>query len=196
MIATCYKKAMNKRYIFSIVLFFLFAASSLTSKEITKFMFPLPEKYHKYVSSPQGLRDKIDINAGGLKTSGTWHQGIDIPCKEKTPVFAAKSGVIEECYPGYLNGAKFKGHPVYGSMIIMRHYDNTITLYAHLSRTDVREGDYVPCGQQIGLSGGNPKYRTAGLSTGSHLHFSIYLDMESMIFSDEELTVPEIDATE
>ena len=47
--------------------------------------------------------------------------------------------------------------------------------------TQVNEGEYVERGQLIGLSGGNPKYKTSGKSTGSHLHYAIYLNMNSLL---------------
>jgi murein DD-endopeptidase MepM/ murein hydrolase activator NlpD len=41
------------------------------------------------------------------------------------------------------------------------------TVYGHLSRIDVREGQFVRAGQQIGLSG------STGCSSGPHLHFGV-----------------------
>lgn len=169
-----------KKY-FLILVLVLFSLSYAESYIIGSFLFPLPEKYKDY-SSNQGLRDAISAeDTGGLSTSGMWHNGIDFLCPEKTPVYAAKNGEVVCVYPGYLNGSKWKGHKVYGSCIIIKHYDGTITLYAHLSRTDVKEGDNVLRGEQIALSGGNPKYKTSGISTGSHLHFSIYMDIKKLL---------------
>lgn len=152
------------------------------SYEVWKFKFPLPEKYRDVrVTSSQGLRGKIEIpNSGGLTTSGSWHQGLDFAVPEGTEVYASKEGYVSCVYPGYKNGSKWRGHPLYGALIIISHPDNTITLYAHLSETKVLEGTYVNAGQLIALSGGNPKYKTAGTSTGSHLHFGIYLSMDDI----------------
>lgn len=150
--------------------------------KIQKFKFPLPEKYKDVrITSSQGLRDKIEIpNSGGLTTSGSWHQGFDFAVPEGTDVYAAKDGYVSCVYPGYKNGSKWKGHPLYGALIIISHYDSTISLYAHLSKTEVLEGTYVKAGELIALSGGNPKYKTAGTSTGSHLHFGIYISMDDI----------------
>ena len=65
-------------------------------------------------------------------------------------------------------------------MLIINHFDGTISLYAHLSKTDVREGDYVTRGQLIGLSGGVKGRRASGQTTGPHLHYSVYLNMDDI----------------
>lgn len=150
---------------------------------IEEFGFPLPQQYNKWVSSEQGLREVISAeNTGGLATSGKWHNGIDFAVPEKTPVYAAKSGVISTVYPSYYNGPyAFKGHPVYGGLIVIRHDDGTITLYGHLSYTEVMENQRVEKGQEIGWSGGKRGQRGSGASTGPHLHFSVYIDMEQVV---------------
>jgi len=56
----------------------------------------------------------------------------------------------------------------YGKYVIIRHNYGFQSLYAHLDRVTVREGQYVGQGQKIGEMG------NTGRSTGSHLHFSIY----------------------
>ena len=150
--------------------------------KIEKFLFPLPSKYINNVTSEQGLRESISsVDVGGIDTSDTFHNAIDIACPEKTIVYASKDGYISCCYPSRLNGTKWKGHKTYGGMIIINHYDGTKTLYAHLSRTDVTEGTYVKKGQQIGLSGGKKGESGSGLSTGPHLHFAIYLDIRNSL---------------
>jgi murein DD-endopeptidase MepM/ murein hydrolase activator NlpD len=150
---------------------------------IQKFCAPLPKKYMSYRTSPQGLRDAISAkDTGGLSTSGKWHNGIDIACPDKTPVYATKDGYIAEVWPSYYNGPyKYKGHPAYGGLVIIKHFDYTISLYAHLSFTEVKEGDYVTAGKEIAWSGGVKGRRGSGTSTGPHLHYSMYLDMESFL---------------
>lgn len=72
---------------------------------------------------------------------------------------------------------------MYGGLIIIyNELDNTYSLYAHLSLTKVTIGDYVKMGQQIGLSGGVKGRRASGQSTGPHLHYSVYLDIQNVIF--------------
>lgn len=149
---------------------------------ITEFSDPLPEKYMKHKSSSQGLRNVISAEStGGFSTSGKWHNGNDYPCPDKTPVYATKDGIVKEVWPSYYNGPyKYEGHKAYGGLIIIEHYDGTITLYAHLSMTKVHEGDVVKSGQTIAWSGGVKNRRGSGTSTGAHLHYSIYLDMDKL----------------
>lgn len=164
---------MRKLSIFSLCVLL----STVYAFEIQKFISPVPIQYHDKISSNQGLRDAISAEeAGGLSTSGLWHNAIDYAVPVKTPVYAAKDGVVETVYPSYLNGPQWKGHKNYGGLIIIRHYDGTISLYAHLSMTMIREGTKVTQGQQIALSGGEKGKRGSGISTGPHLHFAIYLD--------------------
>ena len=150
---------------------------------IQKFCAPLPKEYMLYQTSQQGLRDVISANeAGGHSTSGKYHNGIDFKCPDKTPVYATKDGYVIEVWPSYYNGGyNYPGHPTYGGLVIIKHLDNTISLYAHLSFTDVKEGDYVTAGKKIAWSGGVKGRRGSGISTGPHLHYSIYLDMESFL---------------
>lgn len=139
---------------------------------------PLDDEYMKNVSSYQGIRDKINFNAGGA--TSPYHDALDIPCPDFTPVKAVKSGKIIECWPSYYNGgAKYNGHPTYGGYIEIQHEDGTRSIYAHLSLTSVKEGEEVKQGDIIGRSGGVSGRRGSGLSTGPHLHFSIKIDMNS-----------------
>jgi murein DD-endopeptidase MepM/ murein hydrolase activator NlpD len=55
----------------------------------------------------------------------------------------------------------------YGNMIILSHDDGVQTVYAHLSRIDIRTGQSVSQGQTIGAVG------NTGKSTGPHLHFEV-----------------------
>ncbi|MEK7211814.1 MAG: peptidoglycan DD-metalloendopeptidase family protein [Patescibacteria group bacterium] len=92
------------------------------------------------------------------------HPGIDIRAPQGTPVKAAA--------PGYVVKARDAGMGY--SYIILIHFDNTITVYGHVSRIDVKNDQLVERGQVIGLSGGTPRTRGAGnLSTGPHLHLEV-----------------------
>lgn len=88
------------------------------------------------------------------------HNGIDYAAPIGTPVRTVGDGVVE--FAGWQNG--------YGNTIIVRHSGNRTTLYAHLSRSDVRKGQRVEAGQRIGAVG-----RT-GWATGPHLHFEFRIN--------------------
>ena len=83
------------------------------------------------------------------------HQGVDYGAPTGTAVRSVGDGVVD--FAGVQNG--------YGNVIIIEHRDNLKTLYAHLSRINVRKGESVSQSQNIGAVG------STGWSTGPHLHF-------------------------
>jgi murein DD-endopeptidase MepM/ murein hydrolase activator NlpD len=88
---------------------------------------------------------------------GTPHDGIDLAAPEGTPIRAAAGGVV--LYAGTQRG--------YGNLVILRHEDGLITIYAHNQKNLVREGDRLRTGEELGLVG-----RT-GRATGPHCHFEV-----------------------
>jgi len=91
-----------------------------------------------------------------------FHNGVDIANDTGTPVLAAMSGQVAMI--GY--NANF------GKYIIVRHTDGFQTLYGHLSAFQISKNVRVTQGQLLGKIG------NTGYSTGSHLHFSIFLKGE------------------
>lgn len=85
-----------------------------------------------------------------------FHVGIDIRTKYNL-IRATKYGKVT--YTGWLGR--------YGKAIIIAHPGGWKSLYGHLSRIMVRNGQYVKQGQYIGRSG------NTGYSTGPHLHFEV-----------------------
>jgi rare lipoprotein A len=63
----------------------------------------------------------------------------------------------------------------YGNLVIIRHTDGKQSVYAHLSRINVSEGEEIKEGERkvIGLTGGEAGSPGAGNSTGPHLHFEV-----------------------
>lgn len=82
------------------------------------------------------------------------HLGVDYAAPTGTPVRTIGDGVVS--FAGTQRG--------YGNVIEIAHRDNQSTLYAHLSRIDVRKGQNVAQGDLIGAVG------STGASTGPHLH--------------------------
>ena len=62
----------------------------------------------------------------------------------------------------------FKGHAIYGGMILIEHADGWRSLYAHLHSTRVHTGQRVRAGQVIGRVG------STGMSRGAHLHVELH----------------------
>lgn len=84
------------------------------------------------------------------------HSGMDIGLYYR-PVYSARDGVV--IYAGYLGS--------YGRVVVVKHNAMYKTLYAHLSKIRVKNGQYVKAGKVIARSG------NTGLSTGPHLHFEV-----------------------
>ena len=83
------------------------------------------------------------------------HLGVDYAAPTGTPAQTVGDGVVE--FAGVQGG--------FGNTVIVRHGNNHSTVYAHLSRIQVRKGQIVQKGQAIGAVG------STGWSTGPHLHF-------------------------
>ncbi|MBE2239007.1 MAG: M23 family metallopeptidase [Caldilineaceae bacterium] len=86
------------------------------------------------------------------------HRAIDVAAPQGTPVTAADRGVVLRA------GWNQQG---YGRFVIVDHKIDYVTLYAHLDRVLVEEGEIVGQGQVLGTVG------STGNSTGPHLHFEI-----------------------
>jgi murein DD-endopeptidase MepM/ murein hydrolase activator NlpD len=85
------------------------------------------------------------------------HQGLDFRVSSGTPVAAVNSGRIILARPLFFEG----------NCVVIDHGEGLLTLYLHLSKFSVKEGDDVSKGQPIGLSGGT------GRATGPHLHLAV-----------------------
>lgn len=86
-----------------------------------------------------------------------YHKGVDIQLRKGDPVSCAFDGIVRV--------AKKQGG--YGNVVIVRHYNGLETVYAHLSKIKVQDGDVIGAGDLIGLAG------STGHSTGPHLHFEV-----------------------
>jgi murein DD-endopeptidase MepM/ murein hydrolase activator NlpD len=100
-----------------------------------------------------GFGYRSDPFTGG----GAMHAGLDFKGPVGTPILAAAKGKV--VLAGFSGG--------YGNTIEIRHANGLVTRYAHLSGLNVRPGQMVDRGVQIGRMG------STGRSTGSHLHFEV-----------------------
>jgi murein DD-endopeptidase MepM/ murein hydrolase activator NlpD len=91
----------------------------------------------------------------GVKKSQ--HEGIDYRVHTGTPIDAANAGAVILARNLYFEG----------NCVAIDHGQGLISVYLHLSKFMVKEGDHVKRGQVIGLSGGT------GRATAPHLHFAV-----------------------
>lgn len=89
------------------------------------------------------------------------HTGTDIAAPEGTPVKAAADGTI------ILNGHNYFYS---GNTVIIDHGQGLQTIYAHLKKSNVQQGDIVRQGDVIGFVG------KTGRATGPHLHWGASLN--------------------
>lgn len=92
------------------------------------------------------------------------HHGVDIRAPKGSAALAYKGGVV-------IRANRFSS---YGLTVEIRQYDGVVARYAHLNKILVKQGQEVDAGFQVGEVG-----RT-GRTTGSHLHFELIKDGESM----------------
>lgn len=92
---------------------------------------------------------------------GWSHTGVDIDGEYTDPIYAAEDGVIETA--GWNSGG-------YGLQIVINHQNGMKTRYAHASKLFVKVGQQVKRGEVIAMVG------TTGRSTGTHLHFEVYVN--------------------
>ncbi len=89
------------------------------------------------------------------------HNGIDFDIASDTPIKATADGVVD---------AVEKAPDGFGLMVSLRHAFNFKTVYAHLNKTHVAEGQIVRKGEVIATTG------NTGLSTAPHLHYEVRYD--------------------
>jgi murein DD-endopeptidase MepM/ murein hydrolase activator NlpD len=106
------------------------------------------------------------------------HRGVDYAAPTGTPAQSVGDGVVT--FAGVQGG--------YGNVVEVRHGTGHSTLYAHLSKINVRKGQTVQKGQTIGAVG------STGWSTGPHLHFEfrvngVHTDPQKVIQQAQALPI-------
>jgi len=112
-----------------------------------------------YVTSPYGYR--IHPIAGYR----WWHAGVDVRSACGNPQYAAASGTVSATIPA-------PGNASHGNQVIIDHGriggNGYVTVTNHLSRFNVRAGQWVNQGDVIGYTG------QTGNVTGCHVHFEVW----------------------
>ncbi len=116
---------------------------------------PISDEYKRRISDFYGYR------IHPIYKKRIFHSGLDFSAPSGTPIYATGDGVIVK--------AK-KSRFGYGNKVVIKHGYGYETLYAHLNTIDVRQGQRVKRGQQIGTVG------NTGLSTSPHLHYEVIKD--------------------
>lgn len=98
------------------------------------------------------------------------HQGLDFGVPAGTPVAALNAGTVLLAQMLFFEG----------NCVVLDHGQGLLTIYMHLSKLEVKEGEQVKRGQQIALSGGT------GRASGPHLHVAVrwqgvYLDPATLL---------------
>ncbi|WP_195265986.1 MULTISPECIES: peptidoglycan DD-metalloendopeptidase family protein [unclassified Clostridium] len=141
--------------------------TKVVSEEVIKEQ--ISKKIYRGTKNPYdyGVAFLSSPTRGGYMTSGygerwnSFHKGIDIAGNIGDDVLVAMDGEIT--YAQYNDGG-------YGNLIMVKHEDNMVTYYGHLSDFYVKVGDKVKKGDIIGAIG------NTGFSTGPHLHFELRVD--------------------
>ena len=122
---------------------------------------------------PSSGRAFVVTGAFGSRDGG--HFGIDLATRDEAgnpttgvPVFAVVSGTVARTPDDYRGG----------TMVVLETADGAEVKYAHLSRRDVRTGDYMVAGEVIGLSG------ASGIVRGAHLHLEWWPDGRNGVAAD------------
>lgn len=107
------------------------------------------------VTSPFGVKR---LHNG--KPTGEYHGGVDQRASDGEPIRAFAAGSVKFAHP----------FQVLGGAVGLDHGQGLETMYLHMSRIAVSEGEHVERGQIIGYAG------STGRSTGPHLHWVVYVN--------------------
>lgn len=116
------------------------------------------------VSSIYGVRRYYN----GVFAKDYYHRGVDYAGGYGSPVVAPAAGRVA------LVGRVSEGFRLHGNIVGIDHGQGVTSVFLHLSRIDVREGDFVRPGQVIGAVG------ATGATTGPHLHWGLYVNGKSV----------------
>ncbi len=94
------------------------------------------------------------------KPTGNYHKGIDIKAPSGQIINTITKGQV-------ILAQRFRLH---GNTVVIDHGQGLVSLYIHMKKIYVKQGDIVTADQEIGEVG------TTGFSTGPHLHFGLYIN--------------------
>ncbi len=115
-------------------------------------------------SSPYGVKRYYN----GVFANDYYHRGLDYAGGYGSPVVAPAGGKVA------LVGYEKNGFRVHGNVVGIDHGQGVVSIFMHMSKITVEEGQTVNPGDQIGAIG------TTGSSTGPHLHWGLYVNAVSV----------------
>ncbi|MFB8796420.1 MAG: M23 family metallopeptidase [Microcoleus sp.] len=104
----------------------------------------------------------------GVFAQDYYHRGIDYAGDYGSPILAPAAGRVS------LVGRESQGFKIHGNVVGIDHGQGVASILMHLSRIDVKEGDFVTAGQVIGALG------STGAATGPHLHWGLYVNGQAI----------------
>lgn len=133
--------------------------AALADQSAPQILWEGPFKQLVNTAVEAGFADQRTYIYKGQDVDHQVHLGFDLASTSAAPVQASNHGKVISA--GWLG--------IYGNCVILDHGMGLQSLYAHLSSIDVKVGEAVKLGQQLGRSG------ATGLAGGDHLHFTILL---------------------
>jgi murein DD-endopeptidase MepM/ murein hydrolase activator NlpD len=134
--------------------------SDLQFKTADKFLWSQPFIRQSHSQAESTFADVRNYIYQGKKIDQQVHLGYDLAVTQHVGVQASNDGKVVYAAP----------LGIYGNCIVVDHGYGLQTIYGHLSKIDVHEGDMVKRGQVLGLSG------QTGMAGGDHIHFAMQLD--------------------
>ena len=134
--------------------------ANLRLKTADRFLWSQPFARQSHAQAEATFADLRNYIYHGKKIDQQVHLGYDLAVTQHVGVESSNDGRVVYAAP----------LGIYGNCIVVDHGYGLQTIYGHLSRIDVHEGDMVKRGQVMGLSG------QTGMAGGDHIHFAMQLD--------------------
>ena len=171
----------------------LIAQTKMSQKQYEQYAYQLKLQQQQANSDITTLEKKIRAEADRLKNLGsssldwpvnpargitTYFHDPDYPFRylfehPGLDIRAAQGTSLKSPADAYVGKIQFRGDTSYAYVLLI-HADGISTVYGHISKPLVSEGQYIKRGQAFALSGGAPGSIGAGpLTTGPHLHLEV-----------------------
>jgi len=139
----------------------LLALRSLSSEQEWRGPFRAPveaDPVYGY-GAPTRYSGAANVEMATDSLSGEYHRGMDYLVPPGTVVQAPAAGRVVLAAPQILTG----------STLVLDHGQGVLSVFFHLSRIDVKEGEWVEARAPVGLSG------DSGIAAAPHLHWAVYV---------------------